>query len=77
MRMAAKGRPQTGKTGTFDPGKTIRGSIPLAPGAPERRWYEELIRDLGCSGAEVLRRGLQDLYEKHKDAAPAEARIAS
>lgn len=68
---------QRGKTGAFAADKPIRASVLMEPGEPARIWYEDLIRVMGVSGSEVLRRALKELHGQQVPAASREARIAS
>ncbi|GAA0439260.1 hypothetical protein GCM10010357_70860 [Streptomyces luteireticuli] len=70
-----RGAQQSGRTDSFQrkQNETVRPSVPLRPGTPERKAYEELVAELGVSGAEVLRRGLLDLHEKTRRSALKEA----
>lgn len=74
--MAAKGQQQAGKTGAFDPSKSIRASAPLPPGDPVRAAYEALISDLGVSGSEVVRRALLTLWQQRPSSPQTDLREA-
>jgi hypothetical protein len=66
--VATRGVQQSGRTDLFrqKQNETVRPSVPLRPGTPERKAYEELVADMGVSGAEVLRKALMDLHETRK-----------
>ncbi|MFZ4250372.1 hypothetical protein ACOZDF_34615 [Streptomyces griseoincarnatus] len=62
--MAVRGRRQPHRTGHFPPDETVRAAVVLKPGDPVRKVYEELVLDLGVSGAEVLRAALWELHRR-------------
>jgi hypothetical protein len=59
--VAALGQQQSGRSASFPPDKRITAILPMPPGDSTRAYYELLVRQLGVSGAEVLRRGLRAL----------------
>ncbi|WP_158839122.1 hypothetical protein [Streptomyces sp. NRRL S-1022] len=64
--MAVRGRKQPHRHGTghLPPNETVRASVVLKPGDYVRGLYEELVRDMGVSGAEVLREALMELHKR-------------
>lgn len=46
------------------PEKPVRATVILHPNDAERPLYEELVSELGVSGAEVLRRAIQELHKR-------------
>ncbi|MET7621789.1 hypothetical protein ACWC5O_45485 [Streptomyces sp. NPDC001450] len=62
--MAVRGRQQPGRTGVFPPDRPLRATVMLKPGDYVRTLYEELVNDLGISGAEVLREALVELHRR-------------
>ncbi|MFE1130830.1 hypothetical protein ACFW6R_29675 [Streptomyces albidoflavus] len=62
--MAVRGRQQPGRTGVFPAGEPVRATVMLKPGDHVRRLYEELVQDMGVSGAEVLREALMELHRR-------------
>jgi hypothetical protein len=54
--------------------KPVRATVILHPDDEERPLYEELVHDLGVSGAEVLRQALREL---HKRESARKARVAA
>lgn len=67
---AARGAQQRGRSDAIRPDKVVRPGVPLAPGETERTMYEDLLKDMQVSGAEVLRRGLRALHEQRFGARP-------
>ncbi|MFE4678217.1 hypothetical protein [Streptomyces sp. NPDC056723] len=47
-------------------GKPVRATVILHPGDEERPLYEELVHDLGVSGAEVLREAIKELHKREE-----------
>ncbi|MET7843659.1 hypothetical protein ABZT45_34660 [Streptomyces sp. NPDC005356] len=45
-------------------GKPVRATVILHPGDEERPLYEELVKDMNVSGAEVLREAIRELYKR-------------
>ncbi|MBV9024912.1 MAG: hypothetical protein JO362_14255 [Streptomycetaceae bacterium] len=66
--MATRGVQQNGRTDLFrqKQNETVRPSVPLRPGTPERTAYEELVAGMGVSGAEVVRTALLELHKTWK-----------
>lgn len=62
--MAVRGRQQPGRTGVFPADKPLRATVMLKPGDYVRSLYEELVNDMGISGAEVLREALTELHKR-------------
>ncbi|WP_146207043.1 hypothetical protein [Streptomyces tirandamycinicus] len=62
--MAVRGRQQPGRTGVFPADKALRATVMLKPGDYVRGLYEELVNDMGISGAEVLREALTELHKR-------------
>ncbi|CAL9671630.1 MULTISPECIES: hypothetical protein [unclassified Streptomyces] len=62
--MAVRGRQQPGRTGVFPADKPLRATVMLKPGDYVRGLYEELVQDMGISGAEVLREALMELHKR-------------
>ncbi|MFD8851562.1 hypothetical protein [Streptomyces sp. NPDC059604] len=62
--MAVRGRQQPGRTGVFPADKPLRATVMLKPGDYVRGLYEELVNDMGISGAEVLREALAELHKR-------------
>ncbi|MCX4554567.1 hypothetical protein [Streptomyces sp. NBC_01500] len=68
------------KTTEFNRGKAMRATVVLQPGETARVHYEELVKKLGVSGAQVLREALAELHQKlltqqqeqHRDPGQAE-----
>ncbi|MFJ7049866.1 hypothetical protein ACIQVC_41615 [Streptomyces sp. NPDC101112] len=46
------------------PEKPVRATVILHPGDEERPLYEELVSELGVSGAEVLRQAIRELHRR-------------
>ncbi len=63
---APRGRQQRGRSAEFPPDREIRATLKLAPGDPLREPYEGLVKSMGVSGAEVVRRAIQVLAELHQ-----------
>jgi CRISPR/Cas system Type II protein with McrA/HNH and RuvC-like nuclease domain len=53
-------RPRT----VYPPDKAVRAVVVLHPEDEERKLYEELVSELGVSGAEVLREALRELHKR-------------
>ena len=62
--MAVRGRQQQHRTGIFPEDKPLRATVMLKPGEYVRGLYEELVNDMGISGAEVLREALMELHKR-------------
>lgn len=62
--MAVRGRQQQHRTGIFPADKPLRATVMLKPGEYVRGLYEELVVDMGISGAEVLREALVELHKR-------------
>lgn len=62
--MAVRGRQQPGRTGVFPADKPLRATVMLKPGDYVRGLYEELVNDMGISGAEVIREALTELHKR-------------
>lgn len=52
------------KSTEFNGGKAMRATVVLQPGETARAHYEELVKRLGVSGAQVLREALAELHQK-------------
>ncbi|MBV9026413.1 MAG: hypothetical protein JO362_22070 [Streptomycetaceae bacterium] len=75
-----RGLKQSGRTGKFDPEEVVTLTLRFRPDDPYRPLYEELVKRLDVSGAEVARRGMKALHDELSRTGwtPAEeARIAS
>lgn len=48
----------------YPPDKAVRAVVVLHPQDEERKLYEELVGELGVSGAEVLREALKELHKR-------------
>jgi hypothetical protein len=59
-----RGLKQNGRTGEFRPDGVVTVTVRFRPDDPERPAYEELVKRMGVSGAEVVRRAVAELYEK-------------
>jgi hypothetical protein len=62
--VAVRGRSQPHRTGIFPPGESVRAAAVLKPGDYVRGLYEELVSDMGISGAEVVREALIELHKR-------------
>ncbi|MFI1869698.1 hypothetical protein [Streptomyces jumonjinensis] len=62
--MPALGKPHP-KTTRFNGGRDMRATVVLKSGEVARTHYEELVRAMGVSGAQVLREALALLHQKH------------
>ena len=54
----------TGRSTTFPADKSLRAQLVLHPGEELRDAYEELVTEMGLSGAEVLREALKLLHQR-------------
>ena len=54
----------TRRTGTFGPDEPARAAAVLQPDDPAHEAFRELIRDMGVSGAEVVRIALLELRKQ-------------
>jgi hypothetical protein len=52
------------KTTEFNRGRDMRATVVLKPGEAARIHYEELVKEMGVSGAQVLREALAELHQK-------------
>ncbi|MEU0743969.1 hypothetical protein [Streptomyces sp. NPDC006134] len=52
------------KTTEFNRGRDMRATVVLKPGEQARVHYEELVKAMGVSGAQVLREALAELHRK-------------
>lgn len=52
------------KTTNFNGGREMRATVVLKAGETARAHYEELVKHMGVSGAEVLREALAELHQK-------------
>lgn len=52
------------KTTEFNRGRDMRATVVLKPGESARSHYEELVKAMGVSGAQVLREALAELHRK-------------
>lgn len=75
--MAGRGQQQRGRTGQFAPDKTIRAVVTLPPGDPLRSHFEDLVRSMGVSGAEVVRRALLALTSDGRTAGHSQEEAAA
>lgn len=62
--MSVRGRQQQNRSGVFPANKPLRATVMLKPGEYVRGLYEELVNDMGISGAEVLREALMELHKR-------------
>lgn len=60
----------------YPPDKAVRAVVVLHPQDVERKLYEELVNDLGVSGAEVLREALRELHKRETKRKERQARRA-
>lgn len=67
---APRGRQHRGRSTDFPSDRAVRAGLMLHPGDPVRVAYEELVTELGISGAEVIRKALTDMHERHRQAHP-------
>ncbi|QUC63811.1 hypothetical protein IOD14_44000 (plasmid) [Streptomyces sp. A2-16] len=58
----------------YPPDKAVRAVVLLYPEDVERKLYEELVNDLGVSGAEVLREALRELHKRETKRKERQAR---
>lgn len=63
MATAARGAAHP-KTTRFNGGAEMRATVVLKPGETARVHYEELVKQMGVSGAQVLREALAELHRK-------------
>ncbi|WP_158786586.1 hypothetical protein [Streptomyces sp. NRRL F-5065] len=68
---APRGRQHRGRSTAFPADRAIRAGLNLYPGEPVRAAYEDLVTELGISGAEVIRKALMEFHQKHRQAHPA------
>lgn len=61
---APRGHKQSGRSGHFPADKAVRATVMLDPGEYVRTLYEELVRDMDVSGAEVLREAIRELHRR-------------
>lgn len=61
---APRGHKQSGRSGNFPADKAVRATVMLDPGEYVRTLYEELVRDMNVSGAEVLREAIRELHKR-------------
>lgn len=59
------------------PEKPVRATVILHPSDVERPLYEELVNDLGVSGAEVLRQAIRELHKRESYRKERKARAAA
>ncbi|MFF9128415.1 hypothetical protein ACF09J_35115 [Streptomyces sp. NPDC014889] len=59
------------------PEKAVRATVILHPGDEERPLYEELVSELGVSGAEVLRQAIRELHRRQSYRKTRAARAAA
>ncbi|MFE2749588.1 hypothetical protein ACFXKX_35610 [Streptomyces scopuliridis] len=62
--MAGVQGPPHPKTTEFNRGRDMRATVVLKPGEAARIHYEELVKEMGVSGAQVLREALAELHQK-------------
>jgi hypothetical protein len=62
--MGVRGLKQDGRTGRFRPDEVVTVTVRFRPDDPARPAYEELVKRMGVSGAEVVRQAIMDLFEK-------------
>ncbi|MEU0671202.1 hypothetical protein ABZ508_35330 [Streptomyces lavendulocolor] len=67
---APRGRQHRGRSTAFPPDRAIRAGLMLHPGEPVRQAYEDLVTELGISGAEVIRQALMEMHERHRQGRP-------
>ena len=70
---APRGHKQSGRSGNFPADKAVRATVMLNPGEYGGCSDEELVKDIDVSGAEVLRKAIQELHkrESHRKAREA------
>lgn len=61
---APRGHKQSGRSGNFPPDRAVRATVMLDPGEYVRTLYEELVKDMNVSGAEVLREAIRELHKR-------------
>src|SRR5579884_2331511 len=71
---APRGRAHRGRTGAFNPETPIKAASVLYPGEEVRIAYEELVREMGVSGSEVIRQAILTLRQHRAAQSPQEAR---
>ncbi|MFI9824609.1 hypothetical protein ACIHFC_29770 [Streptomyces sp. NPDC052013] len=59
-----RGVQHTGRSTEFPADKSLRAQLVLHPGEELREAYEELVTEMGLSGAEVLREALRVLHRR-------------
>lgn len=64
----------TGRSTEFPAEKSLRAQLVLHPGEDLRDAYEELVTEMGLSGAEVLREALRVLHQRETRRKAREAR---
>ncbi|MEU0289279.1 hypothetical protein [Streptomyces sp. NPDC006147] len=69
-----RGVQHTGRSTTFPADKSLRAQLVLHPGEELRDVYEELVTEMGLSGAEVLREALKLLHQRETRRKAREAR---
>ncbi|MFJ2110768.1 hypothetical protein ACIOEX_02375 [Streptomyces sp. NPDC087850] len=67
---APRGRQHRGRSTDFPSDKAIRAGLMLHPGEPVREAYEDLVTELGISGAEVIRKALMEMHKQHRQQRP-------
>ncbi|MER6603853.1 MULTISPECIES: hypothetical protein [Streptomyces] len=67
---APRGRQQRGRSTEWPSDKAIRAGLLLHPGEPVRKAYEELVTETGISGAEVIRKALMEMHQRHRQQRP-------
>ncbi|MFC7844419.1 hypothetical protein [Streptomyces sp. NPDC057382] len=69
-----RGVQHAGKSAVFPADKKIRATLVLHPDDVERKFYEELVTEMGIAGAQVLREALHELYKRETKRKEREAR---
>lgn len=63
---APRGRQHRGRSTEFPSDKAIRAGLLLHPGEPVRAAYEDLVTEMGISGAEVIRKALTEMHQRRR-----------
>ncbi|MFD5372105.1 hypothetical protein [Streptomyces sp. NPDC127103] len=64
---APRGRQHRGRSTDFPSDRAIRAGLMLSPGEPVREAYEDLVTEMGISGAEVIRLALMEMHRKRRE----------
>ncbi|MFD6918306.1 hypothetical protein [Streptomyces virginiae] len=72
---APRGRQHRGRSDAFPSDRAIRAGLMLHPGEPVREAYEDLVTQMGISGAEVIRQALLEMHERRQQARSTNANL--